>query len=84
MDAAEYWYDGNMEDVKKAYLQCSIPPRLQMKSFLEIKSIKVPVADREFAIIHSAPREHEHILEFTKRIGIPYRGESLSVITLKA
>ena len=84
MDEDHYWFDGDMNTVRDTYIRNGIASfRLTMKDFLSIRKMTVPDYGGRIVTIHSVPEEYQSILEFTKKAGIPYRGEGMPSVTQK-
>ena len=84
MDEDHYWFAGNMNVVRDAYIRMGIANyKLAMKDFISIRKITVPDFGGRIVTIQSVPQDHKYLSDFAKLAGIPYRGEGIPGLTQK-
>ena len=83
MDAEHYYNAGDMNEVRDAYLRCGYVPKQLMKDMLKNRMLKVHDFGGRAVTIHSVPADHDELYEFTRLVGLPYRGEGLPTVTFK-
>ena len=81
-EPGHYYYEGDLKEVRDDYIREGIVPRLTMKDFLEIRQLKV-TTEAGSVIVHSMPKDAQHLEEFTKLLGLAWYGEGLPSLTLK-